>query len=149
MESFVLGPNLPRISESSGTLASKAGSGAGIHVPSAFPTITANENKDYISSEQIFGDTKEGYKKEFISKIPKTGLSIEKTSDMAELWSQSVVVRSKCGEKDAIVFTVNGRWRLLRLLIHVVLFARPCDQVAARGERRAPPCLQNTIILPL
>ena len=38
--SFVLGPNWPLISESSGTFASNAGSGAGMQVPSALPTIT-------------------------------------------------------------------------------------------------------------
>ena len=37
--SLGLGPNFPLISESSGTLASNAGSGAGIQVPSALPTI--------------------------------------------------------------------------------------------------------------
>ncbi len=36
-----------------------------------FSTITATENRDYIALEQIFGDTEEEYKKEFISKIYK------------------------------------------------------------------------------
>ena len=38
--SFVLGPYFPFMSESSGTLASKAGSGAGIQQPSALPIMT-------------------------------------------------------------------------------------------------------------
>ena len=76
--------------------------------------------------------------------------SIKQSSNISELWSQSVIVGSKCFQQRRIVLTVDYlAVQSCFLSAVIVLTACPCEQISSALELWSPAGLEKWIVLSL